>query len=196
MFYSLQDGRLSNLMENNSSGVFRTQAQHLIQVPTDGLSLTVFIGSQPNGLSLLRESPQVFYNTFFIGRYFILWGERINVHTKTSFLQVTDMSVTRNNLIVLSQEFFYSFCLSRALHYYQIILHRSFVFYNCGGKGTAFFYSTPYILGIFFAKSCSTPFLIEVKPKVSGFISSQGIHIISAASSAGLAFFVLFTWQR
>ena len=161
-------------------------------MPADSLSLAVLIGCQPYGLCLFSQFLQILNNTFLIAWYFILRGKRVNVHTEGSFFQVSNMTITRNYFIVLSQEFFYSFCLCRALHYYQIILHLSFDFYNCG-KGTAFFWSTPYILGIFFAKICCTPFRIEVKPKVSGRTSFQGIHMISAASSAGIAFFVLFT---
>ena len=41
-------------MEDDTLRVFRIQTQHFLQMPRYRLSLTVLIGSQPDGIRLLR----------------------------------------------------------------------------------------------------------------------------------------------
>ena len=53
-----------NLMENDTSSTIRVKFQHLIEVPADGLSFAVFIGSQPDVLCTLRFTFKLI-NYFF-----------------------------------------------------------------------------------------------------------------------------------
>ena len=53
-------------MEDDTLRVFRLQTQHFLQVPGYRFSLTVLIGSQPNGIRLLRLALQLLDQPLFM----------------------------------------------------------------------------------------------------------------------------------
>ena len=92
-------------------------------MPRDGFSFTVFIGCQPYLFSFLGILFQFAYKFFLVIGNFIFWHESIVIDAQLSFLQIPDMTVTRHNLEVATQEFFNRLRLCGRLYYYEIFLH-------------------------------------------------------------------------
>ena len=94
--------------------MFRIEFQYLIQVPRDGFSLAVLIGSQPYGICFFRFRFQCLYQRFFIFRDFIVrFKVLFNVNTEFFFLQIAYMTIAGKNLIIFSQELLNCFCFCR-----------------------------------------------------------------------------------
>ena len=123
MLNGIQDGRLCNLVEDDTTRVLGLQSEHLVKVPADGLSLAVFIGSQPHHPCLVGLTLQLGHHLLLVGRHLILWRERLLVHAERALLQVANVSVAGQHLVIITQELLDGLSLCRALHNHQIIFH-------------------------------------------------------------------------
>ena len=116
MFNSFKNGRLCNFVEHNAVGVLFIKSEHFAQMPRDGFSFAVFIGSQPHFLGFLRLRLQ-FSNEFFLFIWNLIVGfQRIHVDANLLFLQITNVSIARHHFVVLTQKTLYSLGLGRTLH--------------------------------------------------------------------------------
>ena len=98
--------------------------KHLKQVPGDSLSLAVLIGSQPHHIGFGRLFFEGLDQLFLVGRNFVNGFVMMSYIDAEIFLfQITDMSVAREYLVILSQEFLYRFSLCRRLYDHQIFCH-------------------------------------------------------------------------
>ena len=120
---STQNSWLGNFVEHDTVCFLFVQSQHLTQVPADGFSLAVFIGCQPDFLSLLRIRFQIFDELHLFLWYLVFGFERFRVNTHFLLLQVTDMTIARHHLILLTKKLLYRLGLCRRLYYHQIFLH-------------------------------------------------------------------------
>ena len=109
MLYGIEDSGLGDLVEHDAVGLLLIQAQHLAQVPADGFSLAVFIGSQPHLLGLLGIAAQ-------LGNQFFLLVGYVGIYTDFFLLQVAYMPIARHHFVVLSQEFLNGLGLCWALY--------------------------------------------------------------------------------
>ena len=130
IFYRFQDGTFGDFMEDDTSGVFRFQFQHFVQVPCDGFPFAVLIGSQPYGFCLLGFFFQLGYEFLFIRRYLVMRFEVfVYVNTEFFFLQITYMTVAGKDFEIFSKEFLDGFCFRRRLDYDKVFLHK-FLFFS------------------------------------------------------------------
>ena len=120
---SIQNGGFGNFVEYDTVCFLFVQSQYLAQVPADGFSLAVFIGCQPDFLSLLRIRFQFFDELHLFLWYLVFGFERLGVNTHFLLLQVTDMTIARHHLKLLTKKLLYRLGLCRRLNYYQILLH-------------------------------------------------------------------------
>ena len=98
-----QNGGFGDFVEYDTFGVFRFQLQDFVQVPCDGFSFAVLIGSQPDGVGLFGFGFQCLYQCFLIFRDLIVRFEVFfDVDTKFLFLQIAYMTIAGKDLIVLS----------------------------------------------------------------------------------------------
>ena len=89
----LKDGGLCNLMEYNAAGLFLGKLQCLRKVPGNGLSLTVFIGGEPDGGGGFRELLKFGHHLFLVCGHNILRLEAVfNVYAKFVLFQVPDVA--------------------------------------------------------------------------------------------------------
>ena len=134
VLYGLQYGILRNLVEHYALCACRVQFQHLLQMPRDGFSLAVLIGSQPYGFRFCRHFLQCLYYPLLVGRYFILRSKGAGVYAEVLLLQITDVPIGGLYLIFLAKKLFYSLCLGRALHNYKILVHYTVIFTMLSAK--------------------------------------------------------------
>ena len=107
MLDGLLDGILGDLVENNAAGMVVLQAQDIEQMPGDGFSFAVFIGSQPDGLGLAGGLGQFADQFLLVGRKFVQRLESmIYIYAESFLAQVPDMTEARHHFVVLSQEAF------------------------------------------------------------------------------------------
>jgi len=125
MLYGIEDGTLGNLVEHDARGVPLVQSEHLAEMPTDGLSLAVLIGCQPNVAGCLGAFLQVGHYFLLLLGNLIVGFESIFIDAEFFFLQVADVSVRRHHLKILAKKFLYGLGLGRTLYDNQIILHTS-----------------------------------------------------------------------
>ena len=112
----MQYGVLCYLVEYYTFGLFRFESQGLKQMPADGLSLAVLIGCEPDNLRLLRFLLQLRHQSLLVGWYLVVGFEvMFDVYAYPLLFQVSDMTETRQDRIVFSQEFLYGFGLRRGL---------------------------------------------------------------------------------
>ena len=123
MLYGLQDGVLGDFVEHDAFRGAGVQSEHFTQVPADGFSLAVLIGSQPYGGGLLCLLLQFGYHFCLVGWYLVLWFEGLLVNAETLLLEVADVPVTGHHAVVLSQKLFNRFGLCGALYNHQILFH-------------------------------------------------------------------------
>ena len=77
------DSFFGDFVENNALGFCGVKRQGLSQMPCDGLSFTVFIGREPDGVARLHPFFQIANNVLFVLADFIIWHEvilYINAH--------------------------------------------------------------------------------------------------------------------
>ena len=96
-------GVFGNFMEDDASGMFRFQFQHFVQMPGNGLSFAVLIGSQPDGFCLLCLFFQLCNERLLIRRYLIVWFKTvIDIYTEVFLLQVAYVTIAGQHLEVFS----------------------------------------------------------------------------------------------
>ena len=114
---SFEDGRLGNLVEDDAAGLFDRQAEGFSQVPGNGLSFAVFIGSQPDRIRFCGGGAQFGYRLLLVGRNFVLGFETVlDVDTQTVFLQIADVSEAGFDCITFPEKLFNRLGLGRRLH--------------------------------------------------------------------------------
>ena len=90
----LQNSLLGNFVEDDTLRLLNGETQHFGQVPCDGLSFAVFIGSQPHGLAL-GQFGQLADNLFLVGRNLVDGGKPLAyVDTQVFLRQVADVAET------------------------------------------------------------------------------------------------------
>ncbi len=114
-------------MEDDTFGVFIRKVQHLLQVPSNGFPLSVFIACEPNVVGVFRCFSERI-NDFDFARFDGVVGCIIVSKVDTYAVifdprDVSDMPLRRQDVIVLAQKLFYRFCLCRRLYYDQIFTH-------------------------------------------------------------------------
>ena len=109
-------GRLRNLVEDDAARVLGLELEHFLQMPRYSLSLAVFIGREPDGLSLGRRAAQFVHDTLFVVGY-LVDGLEVVVHidAEVVFLQVAYVAVGRGDLVVAAQKLLDCLGLGRRL---------------------------------------------------------------------------------
>ena len=79
-------------MERDAARTCLVEAQGLGQMPRDGFSLAVLIGSQPDNLGFGCKFLEFGYNFLFVVRNYVLRGEpSFYIYAELLFLQIPDM---------------------------------------------------------------------------------------------------------
>lgn len=105
--------------------MFGIEFQYFVQMPCNGFSFAVLIGSQPYGFGVGSLFLQFRYHFLFVGRYFIVRLKVVfNVDTEFFFLQVAYMAIAGKYLEIFSKEFFDGFSFGRRLNYNKVFLHK------------------------------------------------------------------------
>ena len=121
---SVQNCRFCDFVEHDTAIFIFAQAQSLIKMPWNWLSLTVLIGSQPHHISACWQLFQFRNKVFFIVRDLIFRHEAVvHIQTQIRFVQIPYMSVTRFNCKFFTQKAFNCLCLRRRLNYHKILYH-------------------------------------------------------------------------
>lgn len=122
--YSRHNSRSGNFVKNNAAGMRCLQTQHLEQMPGNGFTFTVFIGSQPHTFCLSRFGSQLIYQFFLFLRDFVYRPEAVcYIYTEILFLEVAYVSVAGQYLVVIPQKLADGLGLGGGLNDYQIFLH-------------------------------------------------------------------------
>ena len=116
VLYGGENGGLRDFVEHDALRRLGVNAEHLRQVPGDGLSFAVFIGREPYGGGFLGGRAQLAHHVLLVGGYFVVGRKRVEVYAEVFLFQVTDMAVTRHYFIVVAKEFLNGFCLCGRLH--------------------------------------------------------------------------------
>ena len=116
VLYGGEDSGLCDFVEHDALRRLGVNAEHLCQVPRDGLSFAVFIGREPYGGGFLGGRAQLAHHVLLVGWYFVVGRKRVEVYAEVFLFQVTDMAVTRHYFIVVAKEFLNGFCLCGRLH--------------------------------------------------------------------------------
>ena len=89
-------------MEHDAVRLLLVQSQHLAQMPGDGLSLAVLIGSQPHLFGILGLLLQLAHQLLLLVGNLVFGFQCLFVYTQFLFLQVADVAVARHHLEVLA----------------------------------------------------------------------------------------------
>ncbi len=88
-------------MENDAPRTDRIEPEHFGQVPGDGLSLAVLIGSEPHHPGLAGSRLQFFYQFLLVGRNLIYRSEvAIDINTYATLLEVAYVTEARHHLVI------------------------------------------------------------------------------------------------
>ena len=108
----LGDHLAGDLVEGHPAGLLLGYSKHRLQVPGDGLSLSVRVGGQIDTLAVLGGLSQLRNGLFLILNILIVRLEGGHVHAQLALGQVPHVAHGRLHLIVRSQIFSNGFCLS------------------------------------------------------------------------------------
>ena len=111
-----EDSGLRDFVENDALCLRGVQFEHFGEVPRDGFSLAVLIGSQPDGFGLLGSGAQFADHVHLVGRYLIFGAEGIQIHPEILLFQVANVSETRHDFEVAAEKFLDSLGFGRRLH--------------------------------------------------------------------------------
>ena len=126
-------------MKNDPAAFLGGKAEVFVQVPSDGFSLAVFIGSQPNHFGLLGQGLEFFYQFFFRGVDLVLRSETVfGIDSEFFARQIGYVSERGFDFVILSQKLFDRLGLGRRLDYHQIFYHSVYVQCFNGHKSSAF----------------------------------------------------------
>ena len=118
---ALGDHLAGDLVEGDSLGFFVAEVQQVLQVPADGLTLTVRVGGQIYGVAGLGEFFQLIDKLLLTPDGAVVGLEVVlDIHAQLAFGQVTQMSHTGPDLVIRSQIFADGLGLGRGLHDHQI----------------------------------------------------------------------------
>ena len=118
-----EDGLLGDLAEDDALGLGLGQAERLLQVPADGLSLAVLIRREPDDLGRLGEFLQ-FTEAPLVGGHFIGGHEPVlDVDGELSPGQVPDVSIAGSDNVVPTEVSFDGFGLGGALDDDEVLAH-------------------------------------------------------------------------
>ena len=67
MLDGMRDGRLGNFVEDNAAGLFGREPQDFGQMPGNGFSFPVFIGSEPDRLGLAGRRGELGHRLLLVG---------------------------------------------------------------------------------------------------------------------------------
>ena len=113
----MEDGVLGDLVEDDAARAAAVEAERLDEVPGDGLSLAVLIGSQPDELRLVGGFLELGDHFLLVGRHHILGREAVrHVDAELLVLQVPDVSETGLDREFLPQIFLNGLRLGRRFH--------------------------------------------------------------------------------
>ena len=117
----LGDRFLGDGIEGDPVGLFLGQLQKLGQMPCDGLALTVRVRCQIYRFGRTGSSTQ-FIDQFFFSGYGNIFRRKImlQIHTHGAFGQVTQMTHTGLDHIVIAQVFSNGFCLGGGFYNHKI----------------------------------------------------------------------------
>lgn len=91
----------------------------MIKVPSDRLSLAVFIGCEPDDVTRLSRFAKFRYETLLVCGDLIDGCEvMLHVYTKAARLEVTYVSIAREHFVISSEEFANRLRLCGGLYYY------------------------------------------------------------------------------
>ena len=116
MLDGIEDGRFRDFVKHDAARCGRVEFEHFREVPRDGFSLAVLIGSQPDGFALLGLGAQLAHHFFLVIGNYIDGRKSLRVHTEIFFRQIADVAETRHHLKIVAKEALDGFGLRRALH--------------------------------------------------------------------------------
>ena len=103
-------------MEDDPLRPLDRETQHFGQVPCDGLSFAVFIGSEPHGLRL-REFRKLVHDLLLVARNLVDGLEAVvDIDSEVLLREVADVSEARFYDIVLAEELLDGLGLGRGLY--------------------------------------------------------------------------------
>ena len=93
--HRVQDGVFGDLVENNPAGFVLRDFKGVGEMPGDGFSLAVFIGSEPDGVGLVGQTLQVRHHPLLVVGHHVLRSKTmVQVYAEGLFLKIPDMSET------------------------------------------------------------------------------------------------------
>ena len=111
-----EDRPLGDFVEDDAFRPIDREPQHFGQVPCDGLSFAVFIGSEPHGLRL-REFRKLVHDLLLVARNLVDGLEAVvDIDSEVLLREVADVSEARFYDIVLAEELLDGLGLGRGLY--------------------------------------------------------------------------------
>ena len=118
------DGVLGDLVEDDALGTGGIEAEGLAEMPGDGLSLTVLIGSKPDGARFGSGLLQLGHHPALVGGDHVFGLEAlVHVDAELLVLQVANVAETCLYSEILPQILLECLRFRRRLHDYQILHH-------------------------------------------------------------------------
>ena len=96
VFDGVEYGAFGDFVEDDAPGLFGVEPEYLVEVPGDGFSFAVFIGSEPHHVGFGGFGFEGFDEVLLVGGDFVYGGEVVvYVDAEIFLFQVSDMAVTR-----------------------------------------------------------------------------------------------------
>ena len=120
-----------DLVERHALRLAVRQLQQMLQMPADGLSLSIRVGGEIDSLALVSGGFQILDNILFSLDGAVVGGKiSLHVHAKGALGQVTQVSHAGLDHVIRSQIFADGLCLCRGLHDNQVFLCCHIVVYS------------------------------------------------------------------
>ena len=109
-----------DFIKRDAVGFFRSDLQHLSQVPRNRLSLAVRVGCEIDAVAGIRHLFELTDQRRLTGNVHITGLEAVlHIHTQQSLGQVADMAHRGHDLVIAAQIFLDGLRLCRRLHNHQ-----------------------------------------------------------------------------
>ena len=107
MLDGVEDGVLCDFVENYAARIVGLESQDLVEVPCNGLSLAVFIGSQPYCVGLGGGTFELGDKLGLVFGYFVNRVETVvDIDAEIFLFQIAYVAVARHDTIIGAEEFF------------------------------------------------------------------------------------------
>ncbi len=123
-FDGLLNGVFGDFVEHNAFGLLFFEVQRIKQMPGNGLSLAVLIGSKPYSFCFFGRGLEFGDDFLLIGRDLVDGCETIlYIYAEIFFLEIANMPIAGHDVKVFSEKLLYGLCFCRRLDDYQVFIH-------------------------------------------------------------------------